>query len=156
MFIGILSALPIVNIANCCCLWIVGGGVLTAYVERQNNPQHLTVGRGARAGLLAGLIGALVWLLAAAVIDVVLAPLQGRMIAQLLRNAQDIPPEVREWLETMGSGASPLVRYIVGFSFHLVAGLVFATFGGMIGAALFRPVLPPPIPPAAVPPPLPD
>lgn len=158
MFIGILSALPIVNVANCCCLWIIGGGVLTAYIERQNNPTSLTVGRGARAGLLAGVIAALVWVCAAATIDVVLAPLQDRMITRLLRNAQDIPPEARQWLEAMASGASPLVRYVVGFSVHLVAGVVFASFGGMIGAVLFRPDVPPPIPPVVprTPPSLPD
>ena len=27
LFIGVLSALPVVNIGNCCCLWFAGGGV---------------------------------------------------------------------------------------------------------------------------------
>jgi len=32
-FLGILSALPIVSAANlCCCLWVVAGGVLAAYL----------------------------------------------------------------------------------------------------------------------------
>ena len=27
LFIGVLSALPLINIGNCCCLWVIGGGV---------------------------------------------------------------------------------------------------------------------------------
>ena len=26
LFIGVLSALPIINIGNCCCLWVTAGG----------------------------------------------------------------------------------------------------------------------------------
>ena len=38
LFIGVLSALPVVNIANCCCLWVICGGVLTVYLQQQNLP----------------------------------------------------------------------------------------------------------------------
>ena len=31
LFIGILSALPVISWGNCCCLWVVSGGVLAAY-----------------------------------------------------------------------------------------------------------------------------
>ena len=27
LFMGVLSALPIISIGNCCCLWIMGGGM---------------------------------------------------------------------------------------------------------------------------------
>ncbi len=34
LFIGMLSALPIVSVGNCCCcLWMIGGGVLAAYLR---------------------------------------------------------------------------------------------------------------------------
>ena len=39
LFIGVLSALPLVNAGNCCCcLWVVCGGVLAAYLRQQNSP----------------------------------------------------------------------------------------------------------------------
>ena len=28
--IGVLSALPVINVANCCCAWILFGGALAA------------------------------------------------------------------------------------------------------------------------------
>jgi hypothetical protein len=42
LFIGVLSALPIISC--CCCLWMIGGGVLASYLQSQNQPASLTVG----------------------------------------------------------------------------------------------------------------
>ncbi len=157
VFIGVLSALPIVNVANCCCLWIVGGGVLAAYLEQQNGRGSITVRHGALAGLAAGAIGAVVWVFASLVLDVFMAPLQQRMVEEMLRNASDMPPEARAWLEAVGERASTPFRYVLGFLFHLCAGAIFATAGGAIGASFFRrddvppalggTPLPPPLPP---------
>ncbi len=35
LFIGVLSSLPVIGIANCCCLWVILGGMLTVYLEQQ-------------------------------------------------------------------------------------------------------------------------
>ena len=56
LFIGVLTALPIVNC--CCCLWMVGGGFLAAYLESQRQPTSLSIMQGARVGLMAGVVGA--------------------------------------------------------------------------------------------------
>jgi hypothetical protein len=60
LFIGVLSALPLINIANCCCLWVIGGGVLATYLLQQNQPYAITAADGALVGLLAGLIGGVI------------------------------------------------------------------------------------------------
>lgn len=151
LFIGVLSALPIVNVANCCCLWITGGGVLAGYLAQQDDPRPITVGRGAVAGLLAGMAGAFIWLIAALALDVVIAPLQERMVAEMVRSARDMPPEVRAWLELLANRASSPFRLAAGFMFQLLAGAIFATLGGLLAAVFFRrdppPVVPPPLPP---------
>jgi hypothetical protein len=137
LFIGILSALPIVNVANCCCLWIIGGGLIASYLAPDQPP--LTVARGARAGLLAGIVGAFVWLFASMALNVVVAPLQERMVDAMIRNAQDMPPDVRGWLENIGNRASSPLRYLLGFLFHLFGGTIFATLGGVLGAIFLSP-----------------
>jgi hypothetical protein len=137
LFIGVLSALPIVNLANCCCLWIVGGGVLAGYLAQQESPAPLTGVRGALVGLLAGVVGAFVWLLAALALDAVIGPLQERMISDMIRNASDMPPEVRQWLELAGDRATAPFRLAAGFVFQLFAGGVFATLGGVLAVAFF-------------------
>jgi hypothetical protein len=138
LFIGILSALPIVNVANCCCLWIIGGGLIASYLTPDDR-QPMTAGRGARAGLLAGILGAFIWLFASMALNVVVAPLQERMVDAMIRNAQDMPPDVRAWLDNIGNRASSPLRYLVGFLFHLFGGIVFATLGGVLGAIFFSP-----------------
>ena len=59
--IGVLSALPVINLANCCCAWILFGGALAAYLTQQNHPEPIGAGDGAAAGLMAGAVGAFVW-----------------------------------------------------------------------------------------------
>src|SRR5687767_11634038 len=97
LFIGVLSALPIVSC--CCCLWMVGGGVLASYLRSQNQPASLTMGQGARLGLSAGVIGSVILF----VVSIALSPLNVRFL-ELASNAADMPPEVRELLETMKAG----------------------------------------------------
>jgi hypothetical protein len=153
LFIGILSALPVVNLCNCCCLWIVGGGAITAYLQQQSQPLPLTVGRGAQAGVLAGVIGAFVWLMTDQVLSVVLAPLQEMVVGQLLRNASDLPPELRGWLESVEPGGAG--GRVAFFFIMLVFGSMMAALGGVIGAAYFRKDVPPALGGPIPPPPLP-
>ena len=61
LFIGVLSALPIVNAGNCCCcLWVLVGGALAAYLRQQNTPYQIDVAEGAIVGLMAGVVGGVV------------------------------------------------------------------------------------------------
>jgi len=137
LFIGVLSALPIINIANCCCLWILGGGALTVYLAQQDDPRTLSPLDGARLGFRAGVFGAVVWLFAAAVVGVMLAPLQQRAAELVLRNATDIPPDVRSWLDALGRSSSTTATLVVGLLFQLCIAAPFASLGGLIGAAVF-------------------
>ena len=109
-----LSALPVVNLGNaCCCLWVICGGVLGAYLDQQNDPRPITVGRGAFTGFLSGIIGSLVWLIVSIVVNLLMAPLQRRLAGDFARNARDLPPEVRTMLESFG--ANPSLGLVFGF-----------------------------------------
>ena len=137
LFIGVLSALPIVNMANCCCLWIVGGGAVAAFLAQESGIRPLSLVAGARVGFRAGLFGAVVWLFASAAVDVMVAPLQQNAADLVLRNATDIPPDVRTMLESLGNSASLPVRMVAGFLFQLFVATPFAALGGLIGASMF-------------------
>ena len=96
VFIGVLSVLPIVNVANvCCCMWVIAGGMLTAFLENQRGRQSITVARGAFLGLIAGIIGAVVWLLASLALNPLFAPFQAAIGDALSRAAVDADPTVR-------------------------------------------------------------
>jgi hypothetical protein len=149
--IGILSALPVINLANCCCAWILFGGGLAAYLTQQNRPGPITIGDGAIVGLLAGVIGAFVWLIVSIPIGFAMAPFQSEMATDVLRNSKDLPPEFRRLLEQFSGAPAIGIGLLFGFFVMLVVSTLFGMLGGLFGALMFRkkdPVVPPPIPPS--------
>ncbi len=161
-FMGVLSALPFVSYANaCCCLWVVAGGLLAAWLLQQNYPYAITTGDGALVGLLAGLFGAIV----TTIIQAMLAPVQRDLdlmiLGRLAGMAGDIPPVVQDAIEQRRSGpALTVVSVVGGLVLMLIIGPLFSMLGGLLGAALFKssrplpppPTYPPPVPPSELPP----
>lgn len=142
LMIGLLGALPIINIANCCCLWTISGGVVAAYLMQSSHPRPITAGDGAVVGLLAGVFGAVGWLIFTIPIDLALGPVQRRVLEGFLENAENVPEEMRTFVDNMTSGGSGL-KYLIGFFFWLFVDAIFATLGGLLGVALFKKKLPP-------------
>jgi hypothetical protein len=142
LLIGVLSALPIINIGNCCCLWVIGGGVLATYLMQQNHPYPIAAADGALAGLLAGLIGGVIGTLLSIPIDMMLGPVQKQLMERILSSNPDIPDETRRIIENMNVGAAALAFKLV---FSVCVGAVFGMLGGLLGVALFKKKdLPPP------------
>jgi hypothetical protein len=145
---GVLSALPIISIGNaCCCLWVVSGGLVAAYLFQQNQATPITPGDGALVGLLAGLAGALVAFVVKIPIDILVAPMEQSMVQRLLETGT-LPPEARDILERYGRGDALggvffIISRVVGLLFWLCAGGVFSTIGGLLGALIFRKSTPP-------------
>ena len=150
--IGVLSALPIVNLLNfCCCGWVLIGGALAAYLMQQNHVAPIDIGDGAIVGLLAGIIGAIVGSILAVPIALTIGTSPAQVFEQALESAQDLPPEVRSVLEYFSSRAALGVLVAVNAVLMLIVGSIFGLIGGVFGALLFRknlpPVPPPPSPP---------
>ena len=144
LVMGVLSALPIISAGNlCCCLWIVSGGGAAAYLLQQSQLAPLTDGDGALVGVLAGLVGAFLYLVFSIPITFLVAPLQRQVLARLMERANGMPPEFREY---MGGYVGGVVGLIFGFLFMLVLGAIFSTLGGLLGAVFFRK---PPVPDAS-------
>ena len=150
--IGVLSALPVINLANCCCAWVIFGGGLAAYLMQQNHPEPITIGDGAIVGLMAGVIGAFVGGLLSVLLNLVLGSFNN--FAQMVLSNPELPPEFRRLMEEFGSGAVLGVGFILFFIASVVVCAVFGLLGGMFGALMFRknpPQIPgaiPPIPPS--------
>ena len=148
--IGVLSALPVINLANCCCAWILCGGGLAAYLMQQNLPEPIQAGDGAIVGVLAGIVGAFVWLIVSVPIGAMMAPFQSEMAARAMRDATDMAPELRALFENMSGAPAIGIGLIFGFFVMLCVSTVFGMVGGLFGALMFKknnpPVIPPPIP----------
>jgi hypothetical protein len=142
---GVLSALPLVAAGNlCCCLGVVSGGAIAAYLLQQNQSTPITPGDGALVGLLAGLIGAVVQFVISIPIGILVAPLERAMLERVVEMAGSMPPEMRDALERYTgargefSVALLLVRKAAELIMWLFVGGLFATLGGLLGALMFR------------------
>jgi len=154
---GVLSALPIISAGNlCCCLWVISGGVVAAYLFQQNHAAAITPSDGALVGLLAGLIGALVIFVVSIPLDLLVAPMEQAMIQRILDRGA-LPPEARDILDRYGRGgglgaAFFFLRKIAALVMWAFVGGIFSTLGGLLGALIFKKQTPPgviDIPPTA-------
>jgi len=135
--LGVLSALPLVNC--CCLLWIGGGGLLAVYLLRQEFAGEIAAGVGAKAGFIAGMIGALFWQILELPISYITSSQRTEQIQQLLQN-QNFPAEtmqvVEKILSLLADPFNPIVL-LAGLIFKAAACGVIATLGGVVGAAFW-------------------
>ena len=148
LLIGVLSALPIVNIGNCCCcLWVVAGGMLAVYLRQQNSPFAVASAEGALVGLLAGLFGGMIGVLLSIPIEMAMGPFQRQILDWVVAQNPDIPSDTREMLERAGTGGGGPAAVAFKFLISTVIGAVFGMLGGLLGVAVFKKNAPPPPPP---------
>ena len=148
LVMGVLSALPIVQFGNCaCCMWVLAGGMVAAYVLQQNQSAPITAGDGALVGLLAGLIGAVVDSVLSIPIAFFVEPFQRHMLERIMDMSGNMPPEFRDAMSRYGRGEAPMAMVVASrifaFMFQLCIGAIFATIGGLLGTAIFRKQTPP-------------
>jgi hypothetical protein len=145
VFIGVLSALPFISAANCCCcLWVIAGGVLAVYLRQQNSAVSLPASEGALLGLMAGFIGGIIAGVLGYAIAMVVGPWQNEWMMRLFEANQDTPPEVREMMERMLANAGAFA--LAGILMNVVVYSVFGLLGGLLGAAIFKKNAPPQAP----------
>jgi len=148
VFIGVLSALPLVNLGNCCCcLWVLVGGGLAAYLRQQSLPYQIAAAEGALVGLMAGVLGAVVSTVVSIPMQMAVGPIQQDLIERMMSRNPDMPPELRD---ALGRATSRSGAWIIGLIATLIIYPVFALLGGLIGAAMFKKNLPPPPPPGTI------
>lgn len=136
LVMGALSALPLINAGNaCCCLWVISGGVVAAYLLQQNQPEPITTGDGALAGLLAGLLGAVVYIVISTPVTILIGPLERRLVQRFIEMAGSNAPDTT----LFAPGPIGLVLGLIfSFIFMVMLGAIFSTLGGVLGAAIFR------------------
>jgi hypothetical protein len=149
LVMGVLSALPLVNVGNaCCCLWVVSGGVVAAYVFQQNQQTPITPGDAALVGLLAGLLGAVIQVAISLPLDLVVGPMYRELAQRAVEMAGDMPPNIRDMLDRISRRESMgalflIVSHVVSLMVWCFLGAIFSTIGGLIGGMVFKKNPPP-------------
>ncbi len=150
LFIGMLSSLPVVNIANCCCLWVVVGGLLTVYLQRQDPPAAplggSDTGEAVLGGLLAGLVGALIYILVSTLLFSSSPDTMAAEVGAAMDRFGSLPSDTRDRvLGLVTSGVWVFVMAAILVPTYAVVSML----GALLGLAIFRKK---PAPPAAEPP----
>ena len=136
LFIGVLSALPVLNLANCCCLWVILGGMLATYLQQQNTPAPLETSTAALSGLIAGAIGGLISSIAGMLMFSLMGGADSQQaIEQALSNIPNMPPETAEWVRSLTQGST---MALVGMVITVPIYAVFGMLGALLGLAFFR------------------
>ncbi|MEO6223490.1 MAG: hypothetical protein ABIP90_09575 [Vicinamibacterales bacterium] len=135
LFIGVLSALPVINFANCCCLWVILGGMLAVYLQQQATPGPIETSAAAVSGLIAGAIGGLISSVAGMIMFRFVGGDSQQAIEQALSNIPNMPPETAEWVRSLTQGPTmALVSMVVTVPVYAVFGML----GALLGLAFFR------------------
>lgn len=155
LVVGLLWSIPFLNLINfCCCLGVLVGGAVAAWMLIKRSPVHpVSTGDGAVVGALAGVVGAGVYLVLGVPISLLFDG------AGLLRSIVDQldSPEFRVAMDEAlrNSESQGLVERLLAALFSwLVVSVIsigFSTLGGLIGVAMFekRKGQQPPFPPTA-------
>lgn len=147
--LGLLSAIPFVNLVNiCCCLWAILGGLLASHLYVKNSTTPANAGDGAIVGAIAGAVGAVIYL----ILGIPLAIVGGAAMREVMFNIlTSIDPSqaelIRRQMEAQGDNiAGIIVQSLIG----AVLLIVFAVLGGLLGIPLFEKrkggTMPPPPP----------
>lgn len=161
VLLGILSAVPPFSCA--CCAWIIGGGILAAYLYVRSSPVVVTLGNGVLLGLLTGAIGGVVDTIFSIPVQILMRSYfeqYGAQMRQMLNELSNLPPALRSFLEAAPLAQLGPLTVIVSLFFNVVIYGLIAMLGGALGVAIFEkrkveppsPTYPSP-PPVSIPPP---
>lgn len=136
---GLLTAIPFISCL--CCLWIIGGGLLAAYLLSKDSPDSLTTGDGAIVGVFAGIIGSVVDTIVSIPFDAMMRNSQfmRAILDRVSEYSQDLPAGFEGLLESGPFGGSFSIAWtLLGLVISMVLFSAFSALGGIIGASIFK------------------
>ena len=146
VLLGLLSAIPVVNLVNvCCCLWALIGGLLASYLYIKNSPVPARAGDGAILGALAGLVGAVIVVIIGIPISIIAGGITRELLIRLVEN---LNPGQAEAIRIQMEAGSTIPGAILNGIILAVLLVIFSTIGGLLGVPIFEkrkgPIPPPP------------
>lgn len=140
--LGILSAIPLVGALNiCCCAWAILGGLLAANMYIKSSPTPVRPADGAVVGVLAGVIGAAVYIIVGLPLGIVAGNatlgLMGSMVEMAGPEAAEAFRQQAAIMQNQSVGQQ-LIASIPMALIGAVMLVIFATVGGLIGVSVFE------------------
>ncbi len=152
--IGVVWAIPGLNLINCCCCaGVILGGYLAVYLYRQEFTEEMPPMESSDAVVL-GIMSGVVAAFAAMVLNLIILALFGDVGAELARSilaslierleeSGSFPPEAIDEMKNEFERSVSQSRTFTGIMADLVVNLIinplFAMAGALIGYSVFRP-----------------
>jgi hypothetical protein len=139
LFLGVLSALPLINVLNIvCCLWAQAGGGLGTWLLNKQRPGSLKYGDGAFVGVMSGLVGAFVATTVTIPIELVMLTPEAAAQIQSGMSKYPMSPAVREMFnQFITPGFNPYRTLFWLIYFMVLLGL-FSMIGGILTVAIMN------------------
>jgi hypothetical protein len=141
---GVLTAVPLVNCL--CCLWVIGGAMLAAYLFAKDSPGPMTPVDGAVVGILAGIVAAVTDAFASLPFENVNRQYVQRFMDELSQFMDEMPAGWENFVERRAGEFSP-AWFLLGLLASAVIYAALGAIGGTIGASIFGKKKIPPFPP---------
>ncbi|MER3523413.1 MAG: hypothetical protein C4326_04930 [Ignavibacteria bacterium] len=140
IIMGVISAVPGLNLVNClCCAGVMFGGFMAVFFyKKELTPEMppLSSADGMQLGALAGVFGGIIGGLLSIIILQLAGNVGGEMILQFMEGLKDtMPPDAWDQMErSIREGEVSIFNLIIGIIIDVVFGLI----GGLIGYSVFR------------------
>jgi hypothetical protein len=131
---GLLTAVPFLGCF--CCLWIIGGAMLAAYLLAKNSPTSVTPGDGAIVGIFAGIVGAVVDAIVSIPFEAMNREAAQKVMDMFSQYLNEMPSAWKSLLDRAGERPSPAF-FMLGLVISAAVFAALGALGGVIGAALF-------------------
>jgi len=139
MLSGVLTAIPFVSCL--CCLWVIGGGLLAAYLLSKDSQDSLTTGDGAIVGVFAGIIGAVLNSIVSIPFNAMMrnSETMRAILDRVSEYVQDLPAGMEGLLESGPlSGTFSIAWTLLSLVVSMVVFSAFSLLGGIIGVSIFK------------------
>lgn len=145
LIMGVVSAIPIVNLVNCfCCAGVLLGGFLAVFFYKNNftpDTPPYTAGDCLTVGALAGLFGAFTSVILSAITVMIFGDVMREFIQRFLEEGgfdipDDVMDEIRRTIEETPTGMESI---LINLFFSLVIYPIFGLLGGLIGYGVWKP-----------------
>jgi len=130
---GLLSGMPIVQCM--CCLWVIGGAMLSAHLLAKNSTVSLTAGDGALVGAISGIIAAVIERLISIPFAAFSLEFARKLMESMSRFTEEMPSGWETWLDRSRDFSPALFMFGLMITAIIFAGL--GALGGVLGASLF-------------------
>jgi hypothetical protein len=131
---GILSGLPFLNCL--CCVWIIGGAMLAAYLLAKNSPVALSVGDGAIVGIFTGIVAAIVETFVNIPLKAFNREFFRKLMERVMEYTDEVPSGWENWMEG-GDFAASTPSFFLGLVISVAIFSALGALGGILGISLF-------------------